>query len=272
LNRYFASLFIAVIVHVVLLLMIVLFIDKIPNNENRVIPKKIRIFLKDVNKIKKSTNPQKVKTTIKKQQKKTKRTINPQKKDKSTKIQKKYRKYKSKNINQVSKTTKIKKTKKQKPIVSKQIVEKKTKPIDPMSWLYEDRSKDEQQTKQSVKTANQTAINQNIRELYGAKFDKLSLNQQQYILDNQEIMRRITQKVLNRVASVNLKSNMHVNTYNVVEFYLHPNGDISDFKFLTKSGYFELDDTTKETIEYAYSQYPRPKEKTLIRYNVFFNL
>jgi len=78
-------------------------------------------------------------------------------------------------------------------------VEKKTKPIDPMSWLYEDRSKDEQQTKQSVKTANQTAINQNIRELYGAKFDKLSLNQQEYILDNQEIMRRITQKVLNRV-------------------------------------------------------------------------
>jgi hypothetical protein len=58
---------------VVLLLIIVLFIDKIPNNENRVIPKKIRIFLKDVNKIKKSTNSQKVKTTIKKQQKKNKK-------------------------------------------------------------------------------------------------------------------------------------------------------------------------------------------------------
>ena len=95
---------------------------------------------------------------------------------------------------------------------------------------------------------------------------------EKYILDNQEVMRRITQQVLNRVARVNLKDNLNVNRSNVVEFYLHPNGDMTDFKFLSTSGYYVLDDTTKETIEYAYSRYPRPTEKTLIRYNVFYNL
>ena len=123
-----------------------------------------------------------------------------------------------------------------------------------------------------VKNSNASSINQNIKELYGEEFGKLSTAQQEYILDNQEIMRRITQQVLNRVASVNLPRDLNVNKSNVIEFYLHPNGDMSDFKFLNKSGLYVLDDTTKETIEYAYSKYPRPKEKTLIRYNVFYNL
>jgi TonB family protein len=85
-------------------------------------------------------------------------------------------------------------------------------------------------------------------------------------------MRRITQRTLTRVASVNLKRNLNVNVTNVIEFKLHPNGDMSDFRFLKNSGYYVLDNTTKETIEYAYSRYPRPKEIILVRYNVFYNL
>ena len=85
-------------------------------------------------------------------------------------------------------------------------------------------------------------------------------------------MRRITQEVLTRVAQVNLPRNLNVNKNNVIEFYLHPNGDMTDFRFLSSSGYFILDDTTKETIEYSYSRYPRPTEKTLVRYNVYYHL
>ena len=85
-------------------------------------------------------------------------------------------------------------------------------------------------------------------------------------------MRRITQEILNRVASVNLTKDLNVNRVNIIEFYLHPNGDMTDFKFLEKSGYYILDKTTQETIEYAYSKYPPVSEKTLIRYNVFYNL
>jgi periplasmic protein TonB len=146
------------------------------------------------------------------------------------------------------------------------------KPKDPLyAMLSQDKSSKEEEKKEK-KTYSGSSINQNIKELYGDEFGKLSPGQQKYILDNQEIMRRITQQVLSRVARVNLPRDLNVNRSNVIEFYLHPNGDMSDFKFLEKSGYYVLDDTTKETIEYAYSRYPRPTEKTLVRYNVFYNL
>ncbi|MCK4974332.1 MAG: energy transducer TonB [Sulfurimonas sp.] len=142
---------------------------------------------------------------------------------------------------------------------------------DSYDWLSEDKSAQEiKKDKKRVKKISN--INSDIKELYGDEFGELTPGQQKYILNNQEIMRRITQEVLNRVARVNLTKDLNVNRTNVIEFYLHPNGDISDFKFLKKSGYYILDRTTKETIEFAYSRYPKASEKTLIRYNVFYNL
>jgi len=151
----------------------------------------------------------------------------------------------------------------------KVVKKKKENPL--YALLSEDKSNEEQKQQKSRNTAGSN-IGQDIKELYGDEFGKLTPGQQKYILDNQEIMRRITQQVLSRVARVNLPRDLNVNRTNVIEFYLHPNGDMTDFKFIKKSGYYVLDDTTKETIEYAYSRYPRPKEKTLIRYNVFYNL
>ena len=151
------------------------------------------------------------------------------------------------------------------PIPTKQPIRKKEKSL--LEILSQDMSSTTTQPKQlELKDAP------NIQALYGKTFEKLSTNQQRYILDNQEIMRRITQDVLNRVAMINIPSTMSINAQNIVEFYLYPNGDMSDFKFLSKSGNHLLDDVTKETIEYAYAKYPRPKEKTLIRYNVVYNL
>jgi len=146
------------------------------------------------------------------------------------------------------------------------------KPENPLyAMLAQDKSSKEAKVEEK-KTYKGSSINQNIKELYGDEFGKLSEGQQKYIIDNQEIMRRITQQVLTRVASVNLSRDLNINRVNVIEFYLHPNGDMSDFRFLQKSGFYVLDDTTKETIEYAYARYPRPQEKTLIRYNVYYNL
>ena len=149
---------------------------------------------------------------------------------------------------------------------------KKSEPKDPLyAMLSQDKSvaQDQKADSKAEKAGN---ISQNIKELYGDEFGKLTPGQQKYILDNQEVMRRITQEVLTRVAGVNLRNDLNVNRSNVIEFKLHPNGDMSDFKFLEKSGYYVLDDTTKETISYAYSRYPRPKEVILVRYNVFYNL
>jgi len=137
--------------------------------------------------------------------------------------------------------------------------------------LSQDKSAQEE-PKKETKTASGGNISQNIQELYGDEFSEMTPGQQQYLIDNQEVMRRITQQVLTRVARVNIKENFNINKTNIIEFYLHPNGDMTDFRFIKKTGYYVLDDTTKETIEYAYSRYPRPKEKILIRYNVFYNL
>ena len=128
-------------------------------------------------------------------------------------------------------------------------------------------------TQDNVKTTKRSSqVAQNVKELYGSKFAELSQGEQKYIQDNMEIMRQITQDTLNRVGRVNIPDNFRVNSINVIEFYLHPNGDMTDFKFLQNSNYYILDDTTKETIEYAYSKYPRPAQKTLIRYKVYYNL
>ena len=152
------------------------------------------------------------------------------------------------------------------------VIKKKTKDENLLYTMLSQDKSSEEESEEKTKTSAGSSINQNIKELYGEEFGKLSPGQQQYILDNQEIMRRITQQVLTRVARVNLPRDLNVNRSNVIEFYLHSNGDMSDFRFLEKSGYYVLDDTTKETIEYAYSRYPRPTEKTLIRYNVFYHL
>lgn len=126
--------------------------------------------------------------------------------------------------------------------------------------------------KEKRQSIDDSPLKKEILSLYGNQFSSLSKTQQNYILDNMEIMRIITQDILQRVAMINLPTNMQIKSYNIVEFYLYPNGNISDFKFLYKSGHSLLEKTTQETIDYAYSKYPHPKEKTLIRYKVFYNL
>lgn len=150
------------------------------------------------------------------------------------------------------------------------------RPIEDSSRLYSMLSKPSVKTSSSVPAQTikqrQSRISDDLKEAYGDMYGKLTEGEQKYILDNQEIMRRITQEVLNRVGRVNIPNNLRVNSHNIIEFYLYPNGDISDIKFIKRSGFYVLDDTTKETIEYAYSRYPRPQQKTLIRYKVGYYL
>ncbi|MGD9655814.1 MAG: hypothetical protein AB7U44_11510 [Sulfuricurvum sp.] len=125
---------------------------------------------------------------------------------------------------------------------------------------------------QQVMTRGSTRITDSIQRLYGDKFSELSAGEQKYIIDNQEIMRRITQGVLDRYGRSKIPDNIRTDDTNMIEFYLHPDGSISDLHFLKNSQLSILDDTTKEVIELAYSKYPRPEQKTLIRYRVWYNL
>lgn len=173
-----------------------------------------------------------------------------------------------------------------KPIKSKHIIHISSKPVHKITNHETNASshaklfaflstpaipKQQSNIKKQINRPN-SQIQQNIKKLYGETFGKLSPGEQKYILNNTEIMRRITQQILNRVGSVNIPNDLHVTSYNIVQFYLHPNGDMTGFKFLKRSNYYILDETTKETIEYAYSKYPLPKQTTLIRYRVNYFL
>ena len=275
-NRSTFALFVALLIHLVLFLLIFLLFTTIPpitkkpkNKEQR-----IKISLKELPKLKKQSGLT---------HKKIKKTPVAPPMPKGNQLKKiiKQIKFKPKK-NPITPKLNKPKIKIQKKVISKkttQALPKKKSYIplvkkDPLAWMYEDKSSQNKPEKKKVQTSGAQAggTTAQMKKLYGDEWGKLTAGQQKYMLDNQEIMRRITQRVLTRVANVNLNNNLNINTSNIIEFYLHPNGDMTDFKFLSKSGYYVLDDTTKETIEYAYSQYPRPKEKILVRYNVYYNL
>lgn len=127
-------------------------------------------------------------------------------------------------------------------------------------------------SKPSMPSINDIAnsfIDQKIEELYGDEFGKLSDAQKEFIKDNLSAIGSITQKHLKypSVAGELGQSGM-----NIVEFNLHPNGDITDLRVSKDSGYALLDRNSIRTIEIAYKDYPRPKEVTKIKIYVQYVL
>jgi periplasmic protein TonB len=155
--------------------------------------------------------------------------------------------------------------------VAKTVAEIERKPmVKKEQGLYDILSKADPSVHENIKSS--TKLSDSIQRLYGDKFNELSEGEQKYIIDNQEAMRRITQSVLDRYGQSRIPDNIRINDTNMVEFYLHPDGSISDMRLLKNSQLSILDDTTKEVIELAYSRYPHPQQKTLIRYRVWYNL
>jgi TonB family protein len=157
---------------------------------------------------------------------------------------------------------------KEKPLVK--VDENRTEPTNKeheklYSMLSKKVQSDTQEESTQTSSKRESKLLSNIKDAYGESFGELSPGEQKYILDNQEIMRRITQQVLNRVGRINIPRDLRVNSSNIVEFYLYPNGDISPIKRLKGSGYTLLDDNAVETVEVAYKEYPHPKVKTKIR-------
>ena len=208
-------------------------------------------------KVKKQPSKKEIKE-IQKKIKRIEKQITKAKKSKSKKVQK------QRPINK-----KIIRTKEIKKYTKEQDVNITKKPIK-KTGLYANLSKPQKTTakQENKKKATGTQIGKDFKEAYGEAFGKLSEGEKKYVIDNQEVMRRITQEQLNRLAPVNIPRNLRVNTMNIIEFYLYPNGDISGLKIITPSSVQLLDDTSLQTIEYSYHRYPLPKQKTLIRYKV----
>lgn len=164
---------------------------------------------------------------------------------------------------------------------SPQIVEQKptiTLPIAPpaekaptqkSSGLYSILSKPDGSA-ETLKSAPKT--NSNIQQLYGDKFDELSAGEREYLKQNLNEISNIAQKTLNRVGAAKIPNNYHTQSFNYYEFYLYPDGSISDIKFLLNGEMSILDDTSRITIEVSAHKFPRPKEKTLIRFKTRYSI
>ncbi len=112
-------------------------------------------------------------------------------------------------------------------------------------------------------------LTQSYIDLYGDEFMTFSNETKEFLKENLSDIGRITQKYL-MYPSISIRIKQQ--GMNVVEFFLHPNGDITNLKLIKSSTYSALDSNSIHTIKVAYKDYPKPKEITKIRIFVYYKL
>jgi len=192
-------------------------------------------------------------------------------------------------------TQQIRYVKLKKPkIAQKKIVKKIEKKRKKRKKRKIDRSKNKTaKTKQTIKEQNNTSsdngkltlkltdkslntglenIDNKTREyllLYGAEYFSYDDETKKYLKNNLSTIGAITQRYL-RYPAISVKTKQ--SGQNIVQFYLHPNGDISNLKIIGHSQYTTLDKNSYKTIKLAYKDYPTPSQKTKIRIYVKYIL
>lgn len=124
-------------------------------------------------------------------------------------------------------------------------------------------TKKDKERKEEIQEIRQLSeLTQSYIKLYGEQYFTFSENQKNYLKQNLNTIGRITQRYL-RYPQISIRTKQQGT--NVIEFYLHPNGDISELKLVDSSYYTALDDNTIQTIKIAYQDYPKPAEKVKIK-------
>ncbi len=111
-----------------------------------------------------------------------------------------------------------------------------------------------------------------IRQLYGKEFDTFTQTQKRFIEHNLGRIHRITQRTLTRHGYPDIAVRTRQEGINVVSFYLHPNGNITNLRLKRRMGYTALDKNSLEVIRIAYKDYPRPKTRTKIIFYVKYSI
>ena len=104
-----------------------------------------------------------------------------------------------------------------------------------------------------------------IMQLYGDELGDYGEAEQDFIINNLRDIGRITQYYLSKRGYPPDAGYLGQQGTNAVEFYLYPNGDISDLKIIQDSRSMILDKNTMTIIQIAYKDYPHPTTKTKIR-------
>jgi protein TonB len=111
-----------------------------------------------------------------------------------------------------------------------------------------------------------------IKRLYGSSYSRMSSAQRKFIDENLRRILLISQQTLNYLGYPREAARFGEQGTNIVQFYLHPNGDISGLRLLRRTGSASLDRQTIEVIKTAYMHYPRPKTTTKIIIYVRYRL
>ncbi|HHO65341.1 MAG TPA: energy transducer TonB [Epsilonproteobacteria bacterium] len=111
-----------------------------------------------------------------------------------------------------------------------------------------------------------------ISRLYGKEFYSFTKTQKKFIRNHLSEIYRITQNTLYINGYPEVAIRTHQQGVNVVSFYLHPDGSISNLRLIKPMGYEALDKNTIAVIQIAYKDYPRPKTKTKIVFYVNYQL
>jgi TonB family protein len=212
--------------------------------------------------IKKDAVPKEVKKRISRRVKKQKKTT------RITKVIKKNRKK-----SHISKKKFIKKNIKRKTTPPKKKFIPESEIIYIPNPIIKENIKSENSVVEIKKEINYP--NSKVKKLYGKEFHSYTPNQKEFIEQNLDEIHRITQETLWRRGYPGGITSARTGQegINIVSFYLHPNGDISNLRLKQRVGYRVLDDNTIETIKSAYKDYPYPKEKTkmifFVEYSIF---
>lgn len=170
----------------------------------------------------------------------------------------------------VKKKTVPKKPTKKSPkrVVQKRVVKKRVRSKDPLANFLMGSPSPAYTPVSAPPSRTQQMINQ----LYGPEFKSFTPTQKKFIRNNLSQIQRITQNTLSVHGYPSVAVRTRQQGTNVVSFYLHPNGDISNLRLKTPIGYSALDQNTLDVIRIAYKEYPLPNKKTKIIFYVSYQL
>ena len=119
---------------------------------------------------------------------------------------------------------------------------------------------------------NRNSSSNLINKLYGKEFNSYSSQEKSFLKANLGRIHAITQRALNRNGYPESAIRMGQEGVNIVSFYLHPNGNITNLKLEKSMGHSSLDENTLQVIRIAYSEYPLPKVRTKIKFYVNYTI
>jgi periplasmic protein TonB len=99
--------------------------------------------------------------------------------------------------------------------------------------------------------------------VYGKEYESFTNSQKVYIQNNIRNIRTITRR---HFSFPDIALQRKLGDFNIVEFIFYPNGDISGLKIVKSGNYDFYDKAIVEAIQFAYKDYPRPKEATKIKF------